>query len=93
MKRSLISAIVAMSIMLSACGNTKNIEGVVYDTYGVANESDKRNPDIEYEISVGSIIVAVIFSETVIIPIYVILFDLWQPVRKIDSKRPKGAIN
>lgn len=72
--------IAACCLMLSGCGNTKTIGGITYDVYGLANQSDRANPAIEYEVSIGSVIVAVLFVETVIIPIYILLFDLFQPV-------------
>lgn len=72
--------IAACCLALSGCGNTKTINGTTYDVYGIANQSGKMNPNIEYEISIGSIVVAVLFMETGIIPIYVLLYDLWQPV-------------
>jgi predicted small secreted protein len=78
MKR--IAQLMACCLVLSGCGNTKAINGTTYDVYGLANMSEKMNPGIEYEVSLGSVIVAVIFSETIIVPIYIVCFDLWQPV-------------
>jgi hypothetical protein len=78
MKKAL--RIAACCLMLSGCGNTKTIGGVTYDVYGIANQSDKKNPNIEYEVSAGSIFVAMLFVETIVIPVYILLFDLWQPV-------------
>jgi predicted small secreted protein len=83
--------LLSMCLLLAGCNNTKTINGVTYDVYGLANMDDKKNPNIEYEISTGSVITAVIFSETVIIPLYIVGVDLWQPV----GPKPaiKGAVN
>ena len=83
--------LLSMCLLLAGCNNTKTINGVTYDVYGLANMDDKKNPNIEYEISTGSVITAVIFSETVIIPLYIVGVDLWQPV----GPKPaiKGSVN
>jgi len=75
-----IAMIVAVCMLLAACGNAKMIGGHVYDVYGIANMDENRNPGIRYAISLGSVIFAVILAETIIVPLYVVLFDLWQPV-------------
>jgi len=47
---------------------------------------DKR-PDVEYEVSVGNVIVGAIFIETAIIPIVIAGWYLWEPVgAKIPPK-------
>ena len=71
--------------MLAGCGNDLSIDNKVYPTYGVANMETHKDPTILYEISPVSVIVAIIFSETLIVPVYVIGWDLWQPVRKRES--------
>lgn len=69
-------------LLLGGCDNTKRIDGVEYDVFGLANMDDKKNPNIDYEVSTGSVVIAVLFCETVIIPVYVLAFDLWEPVGK-----------
>lgn len=81
MTRILLAAAIASSLLLSGCGNDKTIDGRHYDTFGIANETSTRDPKILYEVSAGSVICAIIFSETLIVPIYVIGWDLWQPVK------------
>lgn len=67
-------------LLLCGCHNSKTINGVTYDVYGLANMDEKKNPNIEYEISIGSCVAAVLLSETVIVPLYVLAVDLWQPI-------------
>jgi hypothetical protein len=79
MKKLLFAAILAS--LLAGCGNDKVIEGVHYPTFGVANDDAQRNPKIQYEISAGSVIWAVLLCETIVFPIYIIGWDLYQPVK------------
>lgn len=88
MKNLLI--ICALCLSLTGCNNHKTIDGVDYDVFGVLNQDEKKNPDIEYKMSVGSIVAGVLLSETIIVPLYVALVDLWEPVGKKPSI--KGAV-
>jgi hypothetical protein len=82
MKRTLLLvAALATTLMLSACGNDKTINGKNYDTYGVFNEESQKDPAILYEVSAGSVIWAIILCETIVFPVYIVGWDLWQPVR------------
>jgi len=76
----------------SACGDTKKINGVVYDTYGIANQSDIKNPDIRYRVIIGNIVWSAILSETVIAPIYFVCFSLFEPVAAKTPGAPKGSL-
>ena len=40
-----------------------------------------KDPGVVYEVSPGSVICAIIFFETLIVPVVVIGWDLYQPVR------------
>ena len=70
----------------------KTIDTVTYDTYGIISEGDVRNDDIRYELNVWSVVGSVVLIETIIVPIYQIGFNLYQPVSKRDTKRIKGSI-
>jgi len=88
-----LAAALASTVLLSGCsGGPKVIDGVKYGTYGIANEKDMRNPNIEYEVSTSSVVLAIIFCETVVVPIYIIGWDLYEPVGKLDPNKPKGAV-
>lgn len=78
--------------MFAGCGNTKVINGLEYDTYGIANESRKKNPDIEYRVIIGNVVWSCILVETIIAPIYFICFSLYEPVGSKDPSKPKGAL-
>ncbi len=90
MKRSLLAVVLAATVLaLSACGNDKTIDGKHYDTYGLANSDSHKDPKILYEISAGSVIWAIILSETIIVPVYIIGWDLYQPVKALPAEPAK----
>ncbi len=82
-----------LSVILAGCGDTKTIKGHVYDTYGIFNKDDNRNPAIEYRLIVGNIVWSVILVETIIAPIYFLGFSLYEPVGPANPNRPKGTIS
>ena len=79
-KYLLICLMTCLTIGLAGCDNRKEINGKIYDTYGVANEDVMKDPHIKYQLSPGSIIAAIIFSESIVIPVYIIGWDLYEPV-------------
>jgi len=67
-------------LFLSGCGDTKKINGITYDTYGLLSESNKKNPNIRYELILGNVIWGIILCETIAAPIYFFGFSMWEPV-------------
>lgn len=93
MKKSLLVLAVVSCLALTACGaDDKTIEGIKYGTYGVVNFGEMRNPNIQYEISGWSIFWSILFSETVVVPIYFIGWDLYEPVNKKDPTWVPGQV-
>lgn len=85
-----VSIVLILSLVLTACAQPMTICGTTYDSYGLMNQDDKKNPDIQYEIVWGNVIWSAILIETFIFPIYFFGFSLFQPV---GLKSPvKGAI-
>ena len=82
MKKSFLALVLGAAVLLSACGNDKAIDGKVYPVYGIANEEVNKDSGVLYEISAGSVIWGIILCETIVVPVYVLGWDLWQPVRK-----------
>lgn len=79
MKKVLAPLLIA-GILFSGCADKKTIEGTTYDTYGVFNESNNKNPKIEYELSIGNVIWGILLVETIIAPVYFFGFSLYEPV-------------
>ncbi len=78
---------------VSGCGDPRVINGVKYDTYGLFDEAEKRNPDIEYELITGNVVWSVILVETVAAPVYFVGFSMYEPIGLKDKTKPIGAIN
>jgi hypothetical protein len=81
MKKLFVGLLAAAILALSGCASDAQFNNVKYETFGIANEEALRDPSVIYQLSFGSVLVAVIFCETIIIPIYIIGWDLYEPVR------------
>lgn len=81
MKARTVVALTLMGIVLSGCAKSRVFEGVEYKPYGVVNEQAVKNEKVCYVVSAGSVIVGVIFVESVIAPMYVFGWDLMEPIR------------
>lgn len=82
-----IFIVCALAAMLCGCGD-RVIEGHTYSPYGLFNETSMKNPNIQYEISAASVVIGVIFIETAIVPLYIIGWDLFEPVSTKSPKDP-----
>jgi hypothetical protein len=71
--------------------NSKNfvIDGktVTVEPYGLGNEDTKKNDSINYEIVTGNVVLSIIFSETIVVPVYLCLDYIYEPVSKKDVIR------
>jgi hypothetical protein len=72
-----IIAAASLALVLSGCAGPESICGTKYEPYGLFT-LDQANPKVHYSVSVGSIAVGVIFFETIIAPVYVFGWDLFQ---------------
>jgi hypothetical protein len=86
--KKIVSVMLIVSILaLSGCGEPITRDGVDYPTYGLLNEETKKSNKICYDISVGNVILSVLFVETIVFPIYFVGFSLYNPGRsKRDAK-------
>lgn len=75
-----IVAALSAAIAFSGCAQEKDINGATYEPYGIVNQSTKQSPNINYQVSAGSVIIGVLTLETLVFPIYIIGWDLWEPV-------------
>ena len=77
-----LALVIVLAVSTASCGDRKTIDGVTYDTYGLFNADDKKNPDIQYELIIGNVVWGVILFETIVGPIYFFGFSLFEPVGK-----------
>ena len=80
------------ALTLLGCSSPKTIDGYTYGTYGLINESEMKNPGVEYKISAGNVVWAVVLCETVVAPIYLFGFDLYEPVGKKAPSWEPGRV-
>ena len=94
MKKIFLILTLAATMLLSGCeSDRKIINGITYTTYGLINERENHNPNIQYELSPTAIILSVIFCETIIVPVYFVGFDLYVPIGKRDPNWVPGQIS
>lgn len=84
-------------ILFASCADPKTIDGKRYRPYGLMNEDLYKNPSIQYEVSGWALFSGILWSETIIVPIYVFGYNFWQPVGKkadyINTNPDKGVTN
>jgi len=83
--KKVIAVFIVMIVMLSSCADSKtlNINGkdTVVEPYGWANESSTKVEGVVYQLNVGNIVWSVILSETLVVPIILTGYQLFEPVR------------
>lgn len=85
MKKIIYVLMIIAAVFCTSCADPKTIDGRTYDTYGLLNQHEVRSDSIHYQVSPGSLVVGIIFCETVIAPIYIFGFALYEPVAKKSS--------
>ena len=78
MKKIIALSLVALT--LAGCAHPVHRDSKVYKPYGLINEETRKDPNEKYEMSAGSVVVAIMFCETIFVPIYIIGWDLYQPI-------------
>lgn len=71
-------------LLLSSCADNKvievNGENKLFKPYGLVNEERVRNDSVYYEISPESIVWSIVLCETIIAPVYLIGWELYEPI-------------
>lgn len=83
MKKILLATLVVVSLFTS-CSDEKTFtkkDGSTFTAqpYGWGSKEDKIE-GVEYKINVPDVVLSVMFSETIITPILITSFDIWEPV-------------
>lgn len=80
MKKAIVVCILLLFVVSTiGCSRDKTLEGKTYIPYGLATKEQHQNPNVAYRVRVLNIILAVILVETIIVPIYIVGWDLWEP--------------
>ena len=78
---SILLVIAFLSLgLLSGCADSKKINGKTYEPYGVAN-TWKADPDVQYQIVFGNVIWGILLVETIIFPVWVVGWSIYEPVK------------
>ena len=82
----LVIALFAVVAMIStSCADSKtfviNGKETVVEPYGWANASAQKNDSVVYQACIGNIVWDVILIETVIVPVWLTGWELYEPVR------------
>lgn len=83
MTKQLIAAslVFFLALNLCACGpSSKTIQGITYQDYGLLNEDEVKNLDIQYEPDWWNIFWGVMLAALIVPPIYVLGYHLMKPV-------------
>jgi len=89
--KKLIAMMMILCFMCVGCGSVKQIDGYTYDTYGIINQNQKMNLDIEYKLIIGNVIWSILLCETIIAPVYFVGFSLYEPIGK-RGETPVGVV-
>lgn len=90
--KSFISSVLAvvLAIASSGCAESMVIDGRKYKPYGALNESEVHDSRVQYQPSMSSITWALILCETVVVPIYVFGFAMYEPIGPKATAGPHG---
>ena len=88
MKKVISVLCVACMLALISCGDDKDIlvknkdgkmKNKTFQQYGLFDQDELKDPRVQYKVIPGNVVWAVILSETVIVPIILIGWYLWEP--------------
>jgi len=80
MKKVVAVMVVLSMLLIVGCGDKMVIEGRTYDTYGILNMDESKNPDIQYKLIVGNVVWSILLFQTIVMPVYFVGWSLYEPV-------------
>lgn len=83
-----VLTLVLTAALLAGCASERVIDGHTYEPYGLINEETK-SPNVQYRMSKGNVLWSIFMFETLIIPAWLIGFELYEPV---DMKAPSVVV-
>ena len=69
----------SLMLLYTGCASNKTINGVEYNTYGVLDAADEKNPNIHYNVVWGNVVWGALLLPTIICPIYFWGFSMYEP--------------
>lgn len=82
----ILAVVTVLLASMSSCADKKTFQvgqnDYIYaEPYGIADQDDIKMDTVVYRVSTGNVICSVIFCETAIVPIWLIGWQLYEPVR------------
>ena len=87
MKKLLLA--LTLAFVITGCAHDKVIDGKNYEPYGLIDEPTMKCDSIQYKVVTGNVVWGVFLFETVVVPIWLFGYDLYEPVEKkvvVDGK-------
>lgn len=83
-------SLIALTVMFTSCADSKTFtdnKGTEFtaEPYGWAT-TDTKIDTVVYKPNAGNIVLSILFCETVVVPIWLTGWELYEPVRLKDSK-------
>lgn len=76
---------IALVFLLGGCANEKDLKlnGQIktFEPYGWANHQHIKNDSIIYQVNVGNVVWDIIACETIVVPVWLTGWELYEPVR------------
>ena len=69
-----------LALSLCSCANEKTLNGVTYQPYGWADYQELKSDKVIYKACTGNIIWSVVTFETIVIPVWLTGWQLYEPV-------------
>ena len=90
MKKILLAAVVVASLFAS-CSDEKTFtkkdgSSFTAQSYGWASKENKVE-GVEYKLNVPDVVLSVVLSETIIAPVLITTYDVWEPVSYTESTK------
>ena len=88
MKKLII--LIMSALMICSCAEPKKFrkqDGTVFtaEPYGWANYQTKAIKGVKYEINIPNVVLSTIFAETIITPVLITGYNIFEPVSYIES--------
>jgi hypothetical protein len=80
MKRFTMIMMMFVVLFTTSCADSLKVDGKTYRPYGFMDEEEFKDPNVVYKPHAPNIVGAIIFSETLIFPIYVLGWEFYEPV-------------
>jgi hypothetical protein len=82
----LLFVVCVIGVLFASCAQpktlkTKSGEYIDVQPFGWANEDSQKNDSVIYQINGGNVALSIIFSEIIVVPVYITGWELYEPVR------------